>query len=363
MAFNHPGYTEWLAAETKLDAMPPLKRPAASTPSSKRRTKTSTSLTLSIEDFHQLGDFAEAGLEAVRLALERADKALSDGRVPISGAAVEMKKTGALHVVAVGQNGRIPPLPSEETGYPTDHGETAAIREIEDVSKVDWSQVVFATSLSPCVMCGAALTWLWSLGLRRIVVAESLNFSGTADMLAKLDGMTVVRLSSVKAQSMMMKFSTKYPWDWAADIGEIPPSDLKFSQSLEERSESLRVLMAKMQSLMTPKGHVHCIAAVVSAKGIHASAEDERSQSGGNETRSAVMLAMGQAGSQVNLRECVLVFMAPGTVETNLDDFGSVSIGACKLFRPAKVVVTAPPVDELRASLEGAGIPVLVADT
>lgn len=66
------------------------------------RTKTSTSLTLSIEDFHQLGDFAEAGLEAVRLALERADKALSDGRVPISGAAVEMKKTGALHVVAVG---------------------------------------------------------------------------------------------------------------------------------------------------------------------------------------------------------------------------------------------------------------------
>ena len=263
---------------------------------------------------------------------------------------------------ALGQNGRIPPLPGgEERGYPTDHGETAAIRQIKDVSKVDWSQVVFATSLSPCVMCGAALAWLWKLGLRRVVVAESLNFNGTADMLAQLEGMTVVRLSSRRAQTMMKSFSCRYPWDWAADIGEIPPCDLKFSQSLEAL-DCLRTFVNDMSSSMPPKHQ----AAVVSMKGTHASAEDERDQSGGNETRSAVMLAMGKAGSHINLRECVIVFKAistPSSSTISLDDFGTVSIGACKLFRPAKVVLTAPPSIELESSLKDAGIPLLVAET
>ena len=252
-----------------------------------------------------------------------------------------------------GHNGRIPPLSG--SGYPTDHGETAAIREIKDVSKIAWSRVVFATTLSPCIMCSSALKWLWQLGLRRVVVAESSSFAGTS-LLDELDGMTVIRLSNLKAQSMMKTFSTHYPWDWAADIGEIPPGDLTFSQSLET-ADALEEFSKKLQKEMKP-GHQ---AAVVSSHGILASAEDERPQSGGNETRSAAMIAMGSAGSQVNLRECVLFFRASNHSAVNLDEFGAVSMGACKLFRPAKVVLTASPTDELKLSLENAGSQVLVA--
>lgn len=310
---------------------------------------------LDVQDFEELGAFAGAGLEAVKLALERAHQSLTNGRIPISGAAVELTKSGKLQVVTVGNNGRIPPLEPVQSGYPTDHGETAAIREIEDVSKVDWSQVVFATTLSPCIMCGTALTWLWKLGLRRVVVAESSSFSGTATMLEKLDGMIVIRLSNLQAQGMMKTFSLKYPWDWAADIGEIPPQDLGFSQSLEAK-DVLERFATKMAKEMKP-GHQ---AAVVSAETIAASAEDERPRSGGNETRSAVMIAMGSAGSSINLRECVIFFQTSSPI-LSLEEFGPVSVGACKLFRPAKVVVTADPAAELKSSLEDAGIPVLVA--
>ena len=254
-----------------------------------------------------------------------------------------------------GHNGRIP-APSQ-CGYPTDHGETGAIREIPDVSKVPWSRVVFATTLDPCVMCGSALKWLWTLGLRRVVVgAGDSSFSGTGKMLEQLDGMTVVRLSNSSSESMMKTFSSHYPWDWAADIGEIPPGNLSMSQSLEN-FDALVEFSAKVCKEMKPG---HEVAVVGPSRDILASAQDERLQSGGNETRSAAMIAMGSAGSQVNLRECVLFFKAPGP-NPSVDDFGAVSIGACKLFRPAKVVVTAPPSVELKSSLLDAGIKVLVA--
>lgn len=41
-------------------------------------------------------------MEAVKLALERADRSLADGRIPISGAAVERTSNGQLQVVTVG---------------------------------------------------------------------------------------------------------------------------------------------------------------------------------------------------------------------------------------------------------------------
>ena len=305
---------------------------------------------LKLADFQELGEFAAAGLEAATLALERADESLASGRIPISGAAVELTETKKLHIVTVGHNGRIPEASSEELGYPTDHGETGALRQIKDVSKINWSRVVFATSLSPCVMCGSALTWLWELGLRRVVVAESTSFGGTASLLAKLEGMTVVSLSNVQAQLMMRRFSRRYPWDWAADIGEVPPQDLSLGKSLE-CSEFLSDLVGKVRLAQE--------AVVLGAKGPLSSAQDERPQSGGNETRSAVMLAMGRAGSHVNLRECAILYRSSKDT-TSLADFGPVSVGACKLFRPCRIILTAPPTADLSSSLEDARIPILL---
>ncbi|CAJ1334575.1 unnamed protein product [Effrenium voratum] len=327
-----------------------LKRPAASALASSKTQKYG----LHIRDLHELGDFAQAGFEAVVLALDRASNSLEDDRVPISGAAVELTKTGRLRTVAIGHNGRIPPSGSRcSSGYPTDHGETAAIRQVKDVSKVDWGRVVFATTLSPCVMCGATLEWLWGLGLRRVVVAESASFSGTADSLAQLSGMTVVCLSSPQAQSMMKTFAGRFPWDWAADIGEIPPRDLAFISSFDEKSVTD---FATRMSAQIAAGHQ---AAVVRSDVVMASAADERSQSGGNETRSAVMLAMGRAGSEVNLRECILFIRSSSTL--SLREFGVVSVGACKLFRPALIVATVSMELELKSKLEEAGLRVASA--
>ena len=41
-------------------------------------------------------------MEAVKLALERANESLADGRIPISGAAVELTKSGKLKTVTIG---------------------------------------------------------------------------------------------------------------------------------------------------------------------------------------------------------------------------------------------------------------------
>ena len=41
-------------------------------------------------------------MEAAKLALERANESLADGRIPISGAAVELTKSGKLKTVTIG---------------------------------------------------------------------------------------------------------------------------------------------------------------------------------------------------------------------------------------------------------------------
>ena len=142
--------------------------------------------------------------------------------------------------------------------------------------------------------------------LGHVVIAESSSFSGGASALAKLEGMNIVNLSNSYAQSMMKTFATRFPWDWAADIGEVPPGDLGLSRRLQENWE-LRIFVNKITEALQKIGH-H--AAVINAKGeIIASAADERKESGGNETCAAVMLAMGRAGSATNLREAIIFFM------------------------------------------------------
>ena len=60
------------------------------------------SIHLDVNEFCELGEFARAGMEAVKLALERANESLADGRIPISGAAVELTKAGKLKTVTIG---------------------------------------------------------------------------------------------------------------------------------------------------------------------------------------------------------------------------------------------------------------------
>lgn len=312
---------------------------------------------LSLNDFKALGPFAEAGLHSTELALERAGRSAGEGRVPIAGSAVSMQEDGELSVVAVGNNGRIPPPDSDGIGYPTDHGETATIRQIEDVGAVDWSRVVFTTTLSPCIMCTRTLIHLYHRGLDKIVIAEAKSFAGKKDMLAQLPGMTLVELTSESAVRMMRRFSETYPWDWKADIGKIPPDDLTFAGNVATD----RDLQARLLSNVTALDGDSNRAGVVSrGEKMHARALDQRSRCGGNPTMSAPMIAMGEAGSAVNLRECVLVAVSPETTGLlTTAGFGDASLGACELFRPAVVLSNVPVDRELTAALEAAAVNVV----
>ena len=327
---------------------------------------TNTPAALHAADFEALGVFAPAGIRASELALERARRSFDEGRVPIAGAAVHMDEHGALTVVTVGNNCRVPP-PREgdfghPNGYPADHGETAAIRLVGDVTKVDWNRVVFTTTLSPCIMCNRSLSYLYTLGLNKIVIAEAQTFPGTKDMLKALPGMQMVELANPDGVRMMQTFARTYPWDWAADIGEVPPGRLDLSRALAGDAEQRAQLLA-----VVADAHPGVTAAgLFDADGkLLASAADQRALHGGNPVFSGPMIVMGTPGSAVNLRESVLVFLAGGgdsegsTAQIDVATFGHASLGACELFRPSVVLSNVKFAPELRGLLTAKGVHVI----
>ena len=294
-----------------------------------------------LSDFDALGPHAAAGLRAARLALACAAESGAAGRIPIAGAAVCTRPDGSLETITVGCNGRIPA--DGGPGYPTDHGETAAIRHVHD--PVDWAHAVFATTLSPCVMCTRTLIHLHGLGLRRLVICESQSFPGRKDLLRPLEGMVLVELTSPDAVTLMERFARRHPWDWAADIGAIPP---RAEVEPPDGTEALHALRSagRQAAVVGPDGEVH------------AAAVDLRAAHGGNPVYAAGMLAMGRAGSAVNLRECTLAVAPPGPV-LDTDALGLSALGACELFRPARLVTDRPVEAGLRATLEAAGVEVV----
>lgn len=314
---------------------------------------------LQLHDFQGLGDYAEAGLLATELALERAEQALNCGQIPVAGAAVARQKNGQLKIIGVGNNGRIPCAP-DAPGYPTDHGETAAIRKIGDVSSIDWSQVVFATTLSPCIMCNRSLRYLHSLGLNKITCAtgQAKGFAGTITQF-KVLGFQVVSLNVQKGMELMRAFADRYPWDWAADIGEIPPAHPVQLATLPVNPMQLRHLIEQALASINSKAERYPLAAlVVDCRGrVISQAADERDQVSGNPVYSSVMLAMGRAGSAANLRDClVLIGTRAEAEEIGLEEFGHASLGACELFRPAWVVSNLPLSREISGALNAAHV-------
>lgn len=303
-----------------------------------------------------LGPLAAAGQEACRQAVERAMRSGEAGRIPIAGAAVTRCVDGSLKTVALGHNHRIPE--GEEHGYPTDHGETSAIRAMgADFGTVDWTSTVFATTLSPCVMCTRAIADLYSRGLRGLVIAESESFKGPETMFDQLADLKVVRLTRPDMAKQMQAFARRYPWDWAADIGELPP-----------RAGEVARVVAKAQACARAwcSTRARGEAAVVDARGrVLAIAADGRAAAAGNSCHAAVICAMGGAGSAVNLRECAVVWVPDvASVILGVEAIGPASLGACELFRPAALVVggAATALDaELGARLRAAGIAVVFA--
>lgn len=297
---------------------------------------------LPLEDFSAFGEYALAAQQATELALSRATESGRAGRIPIAGAAVQLLEDGmTCNIICVGCNDRIP-AGDGCSGYPTDHGETGALRNIHDFSACNWSRTVFATTLSPCIMCTRSLIHLHGLGLKRIVIAEAKSFPGRKELLEALPGMQIVELTNPDGIKMMDTFARRYPWDWAADIGEVPPAASSKPASPHAAWALLRE-QGKQAAVVAPDGTVV------------ATASDERVASAGNPVRCATMRAFGLAGSEVNLREHTLVLRGDGTLIT-LNTFGLSALGACELFRPCAAIFDSPVSAELRAALTAAGI-------
>merc|ERR1719421_1893819 len=96
-----------------------------------------------------------------------------------------------------------------------------------------------------------------------------------------------------------MTFGRRYPWDWNADIGAIPPRQEEFDAIIaKSRAEGSSWLSAREEGE----------AAVIGPDfKLLSAASDGAQASFGNSCRSSVICAMGKAGSSVNLRECAVV--------------------------------------------------------
>jgi len=252
-------------------------------------------------------------------------------------------------------------LQGENIGYPTDHGETGTIRQIDLFGEVDWSRSVFTTSLSPCVMCTRMFEGLYQYnGLRNLVVLQgtSTAFKSQVPRLEALDGMEIVCLEGNKTGKQAMGLlSRRYPHDWNADIGAVAPRQSYYEATMAKVHEDGKLWLSELSD-----GE----AAVYGPDPYYKDSHDDQFQIrklavcadlrnhlgedvGDNPCRASVIRAMGTAGSAVNLQECAVLWKPPGGNATS-KSFSSASWGAVELFKPAVVVV---PTEEAQVLLEG----------
>jgi hypothetical protein len=209
-------------------------------------------------------------------------------------------------------------------------------------------------------MCNRSLLYLHTLGLNKITCAagQAKGFEGTIEQF-KAMGFQVVSLNVQEGVDLIQAFAKKYPWDWAADIGEIPPAHPAELAAMPVDPTRLRDLMEQALALINPKAERYPLAAlVVDHRGqVISRAADERDRVSGNPVFSSVMLAMGRAGSEVNLRDCLVMIGAGSEAgEIGLEEFGHASLGACELFRPAWVVSNHPLSRKVSGPLDAAHV-------
>jgi cytosine deaminase len=139
------------------------------------------------------------------VALEEARLGLSEGGIPVGAALFD----GQGHLLGRGRNRRV------QEGDPSVHGETDAFRKAG--RQKSYRDKTLATTLAPCWYC-SGLVRQFRIG--RLVVGESVNFSGGLDWL-RGNGVEVVDLALNDCIAMMGDFIAARPDLWNEDIGGI----------------------------------------------------------------------------------------------------------------------------------------------
>lgn len=141
----------------------------------------------------------------MNIAKDEAKKSLSRNGIPIGSVLVVDNK-----VVGKGHNQRI------QKGSPILHGEMDALENAGRLNVHQYMKATIYTTLSPCSMCSGAIL-LYKIP--RVVVGENVTFMGEEDLLRK-NGVEVIVLNDSECKSLMNEFITRFPNEWAEDIGE-----------------------------------------------------------------------------------------------------------------------------------------------
>lgn len=139
----------------------------------------------------------------LNLALEQAQKSLSEGGIPIGAVLVQNGK-----VLGQGHNQRV------QQGNPILHGEMDCLQNAG--RQRSYSNTTLYTTLSPCFMCTGTIL---QFGIPRVVIGEDTTFGGFREELTQR-GVTVILANSTHCKTMMTQFIAQHPDLWKEDISE-----------------------------------------------------------------------------------------------------------------------------------------------
>jgi cytosine/creatinine deaminase len=142
--------------------------------------------------------------EMLEVALEEARAGLGEGGIPIGAALFTADGT----LLGRGRNRRV------QEQDPSLHGETDAFRR--SGRRRTYRDTVMVTTLAPCWYCSGLVR---QFGIPKVVVGESVNFSGGIDWLRGC-GVEVVDLASTECVQLLAGFIAAHPELWHEDIGE-----------------------------------------------------------------------------------------------------------------------------------------------
>jgi cytosine deaminase len=137
------------------------------------------------------------------VAVEEARQGLREGGIPIGAALFD--REGSL--LGRGHNRRV------QDGDPSAHGETDAFRRAG--RQRGYRDKTMVTTLAPCWYCSGLIR---QFGIGRVIVGESINFSGGIDWLRE-NGIEVVDLASPECIEMHGAWIAGNPDLWGEDIG------------------------------------------------------------------------------------------------------------------------------------------------
>ena len=143
----------------------------------------------------------EAALLAV--AIGEAKLGLAEGGIPIGAALFDARG----NLLGKGRNRRV------QKEDPSAHGETDAFRKAGRLRS--YRETTMATTLAPCWYCSGLIR---QFGIGRVIVGESVNFSGGIEWLRE-NRVEVIDLASPECVEMLGGWIVRNPDLWGEDIG------------------------------------------------------------------------------------------------------------------------------------------------